>query len=369
MVTHRNQEDAVRSPELASEQQSISALSGPHSPAQQPPNSRQPVSASSAGIQQGACSSSKAMGHSAAIGEREAAEETSRTHNAYETPSTGRASAEKLGPNFGKLLATFQQRKSRSGEALTPQSDPGSAASKFSASLAVLQARSGHAMQRSSRRTSENTVTSTAATRHSRTHLDPGANAPSKQKAQDAAQAAVSSASKAACDSTAKSTHLKQQNSSGQEPPRPQAGPSFRAPAKDATTYPSAGASQQLAGAAAGPKLQQKAPIQSMRPGVGGRTSTPRCVLAIGQARVRCKGAEACDEHSAAAWAVTPADISAEASDLVRLDPHPCSCVSSLHGRNLERNTLSYAHIQNMFFFLLMRRHWIVLASRVCCAH
>ena len=96
-------------------------------------------------------------------------------HSVYKAASTAKsgspASAEKLGPSFEKLVASYQERKAQH----TPDhsgrtySNPVYTASTLSGSLQALKARSaGAANSSGSRCLSEDTMASTAATKHPR---------------------------------------------------------------------------------------------------------------------------------------------------------------------------------------------------------
>ena len=124
---------------------------------------------------------------------KQPAREAHDAHSVYKAASTAKpcspASAEKLGPNFEKLVASFQERKARHTHENSARtySNPVFTAGALSDSLQSPKARSaGAANSSGSRCLSEDTMASTAATKHPRSAVMPGMPSGPKQKITDA---------------------------------------------------------------------------------------------------------------------------------------------------------------------------------------
>ena len=131
----------------------------------------------------------------------EPAGEAKDAHSVYKAASTakpcGSASAEKLGPNFEKLVASFQERKAQHSpdHSSRTYSNPVYTSGGLSGSLQALKARSaGAANSSGSRRLSEDTMASTAATKHPRSPALPGMPSRPKQNSTGAGRELASRA-------------------------------------------------------------------------------------------------------------------------------------------------------------------------------
>lgn len=293
--------------------------------AQQPSISSQPTSLPCGG-QQEVSSSRHGLGNPSHLGCRDETEtphvkepgtEARDAHSVYKAAGTAKpcdsASAEKLGPNFERLVASFQDRKAQQPPEYSRRtySNPVYTASTLSDSLQALKARSAGATSSYSGCPSEDTMTSTAATKRPRSSAMSGTPAQPKQKTASAGHH-ITSGAIAGC---AKQGHQAGLVGSVCRDQRSAAGKvSKHAVSITEQQHADHNAQRpQLTIAAAGALSQQMA-----RKHVGSY-SAHMSHAAMGPAEIYMRAARAPLRGAKATSLVTPADLSAEAAERVCL--------------------------------------------------
>jgi len=313
-----------------SEQQPASGCRASPGGAQQPSASRQPISHRNASVKEGINSSRQALHHGINLSScTEEQQDTPRlgapvkdasdAHSMHKAHNTARqrdaGSAQKLGPNFEKLLASFHERSakahSRSDSTSRTYSNPVFAGPAcLSETVHALQARTAEAAQSSSC-LSERTMESTAASRHPGTCAMPSMSVHPKQKVPCADQVTagrMQHVQHAGLDDSAQGSGA----SMSEENCRQES--SFREQEHcERSTGPPQKAHALIAA--------QGHPKAKLWPS-GQATEVGRVSVSVGQstprhARACSKAAQVHERQVLAACPVTPADIFAEAADLV----------------------------------------------------
>ena len=240
-------------------------------------------------------------------------DEAHSSHEAAEAANPrNAASAERLGPHFQRLVASVRERKApqTSDYSGRTYSNPVFAAAALSDSLRAVKARSARAAGSSSnRRLSEDTMTSTAATRHPRSSAVPG------QPKQEVTGANHDMESEIAAGGT-KQAHQAGPVSSMCVKPCSESGMASRHAVSIRKAEHGEQILQRLQLTNAITAAQSKQVARRHR----GICSTPVTDLALGPAVMSICAARAPAREAAAAYIVTPADISAEATEQVCLN-------------------------------------------------
>ena len=216
------------------------------------------------------------------------------------------ASAEKLGPNFQRLVASFQERKAQRtpDHSGSTYSNPVFEATTLSDSLQALKARSAGAADSYSRRVSEDSLSSTGATKHPTSSDLPRLPGHPQQKITGSGDGLTGRAVAACAEQAHQAGSVSRTHS---EAASILSGLSKAAASVRSREHVGQGSQAvQLAGAATGALSEQAARAHD------GRAITLASCATTGSARVHGRAALIPLGEASAACPVTPAELSAE---------------------------------------------------------